>query len=367
MLIHAATASAKMRDLTSRFTGVRLATPDDAQALARFINETSMNKGKLRIGFNRGDDYFALLRLQGEKFSALVCEQDGQIAGVGALTLRQASVRGRKVTLGYLQDLRMAATVTQRTRQNFYQFFSEFVRLCPQFEEYDNCSLFVTAILDDNRAAKAALSRSAFPLEYTRLSQYTAHMWPKIPTLRRLTGTARMQNSHEDEVSAFYAQELGRRAFDLTTDDLARLKEHSSSVVLKDGGGIVAACLLVQTDQERVLQAKHTGINFKLNAAGTFITALRVAKGLAPERATTAKQQLLGLALRESRKLNGLFTGYIETANDPLRMSHLQNLGSYKTQGSIYRVYHPEHSVIPEFSAGFLRPSHVAQFDWISS
>ncbi|NBX15945.1 MAG: hypothetical protein EBR09_01115 [Proteobacteria bacterium] len=368
MLVHSKNASPHLSALISQFSGVRLAEPSDSAPLAQFINETSMAAGQIKVGFSRGADYYSLLKLQAEKYSALVCEDEGKIVGVGALTVRPSFVRGKPVQTGYFQDLRVSPAAGIRTRQNFYKCFSEFVRVCPELPDFGRCSVFTTAILDDNIFAKTALSRANFPLEYARIAHYTAHMWPKALKIGHWLQFAQpAEPDLPEDVSAFYEAELGRMAFDLTQDDLQRLRGHSRPVVLREGANIIAACLLVQTDAERRLHAEHSKFKIKFDSAGTFITALRVAKKLEPQKAAAAKKNILGKAIRTSMGLKGLFTGYIESDEEPLKLSPLQELSGYRTRGSLYRVFHPEHARLNEFSDGFLRPNQIPCFEWITS
>ncbi|NBW81114.1 hypothetical protein EBR21_05105, partial [bacterium] len=248
MLIHSANSSAPLHELTSRFPGVRLANPEDSSKIAQFINTTSMSSGSLSVGFTRGDDYFAMLRLQSEKHAALVCEEEGRIVACGALSVRPSSLRGQPAMLGYLQDLRVDRDTSQKVRNGFYSCFAEFVRICPQLVDFDHCSLFLTAILDKNVPAKLALSRQAFPLEYNRVVNYKAHVWPKLPLPGTVTAKAAAGSAQQQpDILAFYEQQLGKFAFDLTTRDIERLSGHSLAVSVREGDKIVAACLLVQT------------------------------------------------------------------------------------------------------------------------
>lgn len=368
MLIHAGNASEMFNELMGRFSGVRLAKPEDAQPLAQFINETAMSTGQLRIGFTRGDDYFALLRLQAEKFAALVCEEEGRIVGVGALTLRNSAVRGQTSPLGYFQDLRVSPAASHRTRQNFYRCFSEFVRICPQLSDFDNCALFITAILDGNSAAKSALSRQSFPLEYTRLAHYTAHLWPKPPLARRFfRNKAQPTENLSTELHQFYSEQLGRMAFDLTLGDLERIAPRAVPVTLIENDKIIAACLLVEGSDDRQLLAEQTRLKLKLKCSGTFITALRVSRTLGPERIPDIKTKLLNKALKVSLGCPGLFTGLLASENDTIDPGLFAGLLNIRTHGSLYRVFHPEHTTLPQFANGFLRPSHVPSFDWVFS
>jgi hypothetical protein len=193
-------------------------------------------------------------------------------------------------------------------------------------------------------------------------------MWPKPGSMGKWL---RLGNDSDvyltDEIREFYGTQLGQLAFDLTLDDIERLSSHSRPVVLREGNEIVAACLLVQTDTERRLHAEHSNFNLKFDSSGTFITALRISKKINPEKAALTKRKLIGKSLRTSMALKGLFTGYIETDEDPLQLSPLQGLICYRARGSLYRVFHPEHTQLPSFSNGFLRPNHTPSFEWIFS
>ncbi|MFZ9521532.1 MAG: hypothetical protein ACO3A4_13740 [Silvanigrellaceae bacterium] len=368
MLIHSANASNSFRELTSRFSGVRLANPDDSARIAEFINATSMSSGALSVGFTRGEDYFAMLRLQSEKHAALVCEEQGRIVACGALSVRPSTLRGQPATLGYLQDLRVDRDASPKVRQGFYNCFAEFVRICPQLADFDQCSLFLTAILDKNIPAKLALSRQSFPLEYNRVVGYKAHVWPKAPRLGgRLILKANEANGTDPALIEFYGQQLGKFAFDLTLGDIHRLSEHAQPVILQEDGKIIAACLLVQTNEERKLLVKQPKLGTEFETSGTYITAMRVSRSLSAENALSAKQKLLRKALAQANKMQGIFTGFIETENNPLKVSGIHKLLDFKVEGSLYRVYHPDHTALPDFAKGFLRPAHIPAFDWVFS
>lgn len=366
MLIHTDMASPEVISLFKAFPNVRLANHADGELLARFVNETSMSAGTLRIGFTRGHDYFSLMNLQGEKYAALVCEEHGRIVGVGAVTFRRASVRGKTKTVGYLQDLRVSGLAHHKTRIQFYQCFSELVRLCPRLPEFDYCSVLLTAILDENHPAKAALSRSSFPLEYTRLSGYEAHVWPKASVARVLrTHQDARPDPKKEELLKFYQDELGRSSFDLTLNDIERLLGHAQTVVLREQDKIVAACLLVQTEKERQLRSSLRNQNYSFEHSGTYITALRLNRRTSSQQEDILYRRLINQAWQQSLKLPGIFTGLITAAGAPFQLSWLQNLFCINVKGSLYRVYHPEHTQLADFSDGFLRPNHVPALEWV--
>ncbi|MEY4064548.1 MAG: hypothetical protein RIR26_756 [Pseudomonadota bacterium] len=369
MLIHPGNASPEFAAHMARYPGLRLARPDDSQRLSDFFNTTAMSAGQLSIGFVRGSDFFALLALQAERYAALVCEENGMIVGVGALSMRHAFVRGKLTPVGYLQDLRLSPQSKTKTRQSLYACFTEFVRLSPQWDDFNRCSLFLTAILDENTPARAALSRASFPLEYSRLASYKAHLWPKLPGLEKLLPVkTNVETGHEEKLLHFYKETLGTLAFDLTLDDVSRLLPRAVPVTIeKEGQGIAAACLLVNTDEERRLRVRYNPVGRSLETSGTYLTAVRVGRSVAAELKDGVMKDLLAKALKTSLRMKGSFTGIIEMQDGPVPFPFLAAQSHYTVSGSLYRVFHPEHTQLADFSAGFLRPAHKASFEWIFS
>ncbi|NBW83502.1 hypothetical protein EBR21_17280, partial [bacterium] len=117
----------------------------------------------------------------------------------------------------------------------------------------------------------------------------------------------------------------------------------------------------------RKLLVKQSKLGREFETSGTYITAMRTAKGLSAEKAVLVKKELLKKALAASGRLPGVFTGFIETENNPLPVGGFHRLVDFKVEGSLYRVYHPEHTTLPEFAKGFLRPAHIPAFDWVFS
>jgi hypothetical protein len=368
VLIHPGNASSDFLALFERFPGVRLARPEDSKALAAFFNATSMNTDGFNFAFTRGNDYFSLPNLQSERFAALVCEEKGSIVGVGAVSMRKGFMRGRLRSIGYLQDLRLAQTASARTRQSLYGLFCEFVRVSPSLPDLDHCSLFLTAILNENTIARAALSRPSFPLEYTRLAEYKAHVWPKIPSLGKLFGKTGASNKAEwTALVRFYESNLGKLAFDLSLDDVMRLESHATPVLIEANGDIQAGCLLVDTSNERRIRSEYAPLGWAIESSGTYITAFRIKRTAAASERAALETALMHKALRISKQLPGNFTGFIETENALVGSESWRTKVRFSIPGALYRVFHPEHGKLDDFHCGFLRPAHTTAFDWVMS
>jgi hypothetical protein len=109
----------------------------------------------LRI--DRGPDFFALLRCQGEDSFVFIYEDaKGEIRGVASIVLRDGYIHGEIRRVGYLADLRtqFAREPLRIWRKLFAELLKEPVR------EFAGCTHWVTAVIDENRAADRALIKT---------------------------------------------------------------------------------------------------------------------------------------------------------------------------------------------------------------
>jgi hypothetical protein len=85
---------------------IRDATSADNQQLIELAAACSM-VSDLTIRIDRGPDFFALNRLEGEQWRVGVAERDGMIVGCVAISERLAFVNGRERRTGYVGDLKV--------------------------------------------------------------------------------------------------------------------------------------------------------------------------------------------------------------------------------------------------------------------
>ena len=78
---------------------------------------------------------------------------------VGTVSLRPGWADGRPTTLGYLGDLRIA--FDRVVSRMWRKLFAEIVTRAPEIEELADCTHWFTAVIDENRAALAALTPAA--------------------------------------------------------------------------------------------------------------------------------------------------------------------------------------------------------------
>ncbi|MEP6549599.1 MAG: GNAT family N-acetyltransferase [Gemmatimonadales bacterium] len=90
---------------TRDFT-IRGAVPADNPGLIALASSCAM-KGDVVLRIDRGPDFFALNRLEGDRWRVGVAERGGEIAGCVAVSERSVFVNGREMRAGYAGDLKV--------------------------------------------------------------------------------------------------------------------------------------------------------------------------------------------------------------------------------------------------------------------
>src|SRR5688572_22055032 len=85
---------------------VREARPSDNGGLVALAGECAM-VGDLSLRIDRRPDFFALNRLEGDRWRLAVAERRGSIVGCVGWSERRAFVNGREMRTGYAGDLKV--------------------------------------------------------------------------------------------------------------------------------------------------------------------------------------------------------------------------------------------------------------------
>jgi len=94
-----------LRDESDDFA-VREARPSDNDGLIELAAACPM-VGELSLRIDRRPDFFALNRLEGDRWRLAVAEREGSIVGCVAWSERRAFVNGRETRMGYAGDLKV--------------------------------------------------------------------------------------------------------------------------------------------------------------------------------------------------------------------------------------------------------------------
>ena len=92
-------------DATRDFT-IRDAVPADNPGLIALASSCAM-RGDVELRIDRGPDFFALNRLEGECWKVGVADRGGEIVGCVAVSERSVFVNGREMRAGYAGDLKV--------------------------------------------------------------------------------------------------------------------------------------------------------------------------------------------------------------------------------------------------------------------
>lgn len=130
---------------------IRLASPTDNARIQELIHAHPM-RGAVDILLQKAPDYFAASRIRGYAQQTLVGFSGGRLCIMASRCLQKAYINGEQRTLGYLSDLRSDGQ-SRRARP--------LSALCESLRGLFAASpahIHIASIMDDNRAAKAALT-----------------------------------------------------------------------------------------------------------------------------------------------------------------------------------------------------------------
>lgn len=85
---------------------VREARPSDNQGLVALAGACPM-VGELTLRIDRSPDFFALNKLEGDRWRLAVAEREGAVVGCVAFSERRVFVNGRQMRTGYVGDLKV--------------------------------------------------------------------------------------------------------------------------------------------------------------------------------------------------------------------------------------------------------------------
>ncbi|HKN59394.1 MAG TPA: GNAT family N-acetyltransferase, partial [Gemmatimonadaceae bacterium] len=151
---------------------VRDATPADNASLIELAAACPM-KGEMSLRMDRGPDFFALNKLEGDRWNVAVAERDGRVVGCIAMSERKAFVNGVQTRTGYVGDFKVhpAHRDTRIADALSLRAESWFGSLPP------SAPLFIT-VLAGNRAMERRLSGPRGVAAFRRVGTIRTHSVP---------------------------------------------------------------------------------------------------------------------------------------------------------------------------------------------
>ena len=265
-------------------TGVRDATPADNAALVALAQACPM-RGDLTMCVDRAPDFFALVRLEGERWRVGVAEESGTVIGCVTASERLAYVNGSVARTGYLGDLK----VHPAHRGGFAaDALQEFCRDVGRGYGGDDLLGLVT-VLGGNRAMERRAGGPRGLPVLTRFATLDVHAIPLLwPRAERVAGLrvepARAEDL--DEMGALWnrvaptrqlAPVLGAARLRARIDDAPGLAVEDYLVARRADGRI--AGFLALWDQYFIKQLRVLGYSPRLAVARRALNAIAPVAG----------------------------------------------------------------------------------------
>ncbi len=214
-------------------------------------------EGELVLRYERSPDFFRFLEFQSDDHAVFLGEtESGELKAVATVSVRAGFIGGRETRVGYLGDLRVA--FDRRLLRSWRGFYAE---LLARSEELLGCRELLTAVIDDNARARAALAENRREdFTYAPLARYRmVNLVARTPLAWRRTARptrrgsrdpveiARASASDLAELEAFLLAQNTNRAFGLARGELARRLRawpglEPRSFLLARAGGKIVGC-----------------------------------------------------------------------------------------------------------------------------
>ena len=258
---------------------VRDAVTSDNAALVRLAAACPM-RGDLTMCMDRDPDFFALARLEGDRWRVGVAEREGEIIGCVAASARTAYIGGYVTPTGYAGDLKVhPAHRGGESADALTRFAADTLRGFG-----GNALLTLVTILEGNRAMER---RTIGPRGLPRLARFATldvhaipFLLPRASWVRGLTVEAARQEDLE-EMGALWRTVAPLRQFApaLDAERLAAFIDAAPGLSIEDylvarrADGRIAGFLALW-DQHRLKQLRVLGYSRRLSVARTALDAI---------------------------------------------------------------------------------------------
>jgi hypothetical protein len=260
-------------------TVVREAASCDNAALVALAATCPM-RGDMTMCIDRAPDFFALARLEGERWRVGVAERDDAIVGCVAASERMAYVDGRVTPTGYVGDLKVHPA---RRDGVVADALTRFARdTCRDFGGDEMLTL--VTVLEGNRAMERRADGPRGLPRLTRFATLEVHaipfLWPRAESVRGISVRA-ARREDLDEMGALWGTVAPARQLAPTFDAerLAAFIDAAPGLAIEDylvarrGDGRIAGFLAIW-DQRLLKQLRVLGYSRRLSVARTALNAV---------------------------------------------------------------------------------------------
>ena len=186
----------------------RLAFPSDDKALRNLLRRNRM-PGSISLSMCNDPSFFEAIEVEGSRSKVVVCEDSGEIVGMGVISERDVFVNGIPEKMGYISRLRLDKDYRSGTQlKRGYQYFKAI------HEKHFNLPSYLTTILESNTHAVDTLTsgRAGLP-DYKKISGYSTLAIPTLPRLKHSSSLIKIVNGKDIGVDTVieHLQRFGKR------------------------------------------------------------------------------------------------------------------------------------------------------------
>ena len=338
---------------------VRDASALDNAALVALATACPM-RGDMTMCMDRAPDFFALARLEGERWRVGVVERDGELAGCVAASVRATYVDGCVMRTGYAGDLKVHPAHRDGTAADaLTRFASGALR-----EFGGNALLTLVTVLEGNRAMERRAAGPRGLPQLIRFATLEVHalpfLWPRAESVRGITVRAARREDLEEMGALWRVVAPNRQlAPALDAERLAAFIDAAPGLAIEDylvacrADGRIAGFLALW-DQRLLKQLRVLGYSRRLSFARTALNAIAPVTGTprlpepgsvlpslaalhlcVPDTAPELLRALLLHAHAVHRRTGRLFLTLALDRRDPLRVA-LRGLFAQPTHVGAY-------------------------------
>ena len=225
---------------------VRDAVPADNEQLVALTAACPM-RGDLTLRMDRGPDFFALHRLEGERSHLGVVERAGKVVGCISVSEREVYLNGRKSTTGYVGDLKVHPRHRDTAIADALCHYA-----AAQCRRLPVGSPTLVTVLEGNKAMEKRLSGPRGLPSFQKLTTIRAYSVP-ILWKRRLTDLAgmtveRAQWRDLDAMAALWQATASQRQFAGILDSAAM-----GRVIEQAPGLLISSYLIARSGRGQIL------------------------------------------------------------------------------------------------------------------
>lgn len=187
----------------------RFDSAEDEGATGRLFQRKPMHIGKMELTYDRSPSFQGLLHAQGDDPVTWLLRQRGDVVGCGSYTVNRRWVAGERHLVSYLSDLRVIPS--PGASQIWRSFYPE---MLADLQNSRGVTWHLTAILQDNRGARTALTQKNLGFQYHLAGELDmVNVFGRLGPRHKSTAVRYVRDSEIERLFEFLQQQASKRLF----------------------------------------------------------------------------------------------------------------------------------------------------------